>query len=353
MKKEDIKGIVREAMRLRAAEPWKKLNDSQMFGVSMPDGDVWYGCILGNSGMEYGLSIYPREDGLKSFVNSISGILGNPDYKTRHELMCQMSYINISFDDENIGTLLGEWIEAISEALNADNKRIKKKNAWPFLYQIYHGEMYQKGVKPGFEEGTEIMLRAAVEIAAKLKGLRAKEIAALGFKDEYIPVEGGMEIPLLTPNVDGTFKWGMMHTPAIEEQEYEVPEFENEEVISKLKNLRQVALYQCRLIHSPARYGSEEESYYPLVFLMVRAIDEYAVTVMASKGDPTDEFDLLDAIGEQMIKDGFRPKTLTVCDDHTEALLTDFCEKTGIRLNTARNLPSLDSAWAYLLTALR
>lgn len=129
MNKNDILGIVKEAMRLRAAEPWKKLNDSQMFGVAMPDGEIWYGSILGNSGIDYGLSMYPGKDGLCSFVQSIGGSLSILDRKLRHEAMCDMSYINISFGDEYFGTLSKEWIAAISEALKADGTRIKKKNA--------------------------------------------------------------------------------------------------------------------------------------------------------------------------------------------------------------------------------
>lgn len=208
--------------------------------------------------------------------------------------------------------------------------------------------MYQRKVKAGYEEGVVTMLRAALDIAAKVKGLRAKEIAALGFKDEYIPAEGGMEIPLLTPRPDGTFEWSMMQTPAVEEQEFEVPEFDNELLEGKLKNIRPAALYQCRLIHSPAQCGTNEESCYPLMFLMVRAIDEFVIPVMATTGDPMDEFDLLDAIAEKMVSDGFKPKTIEVCDDHTEDFLTDFCEKTSIRINPTRRLPALDSAWSYL-----
>lgn len=54
-----------------------------------------------------------------------------------------------------------------------------------------------------------------------------------------------------------------------------------------------------------------------------------------------------------MTASGTRPSTIYVMEDFTEALLKDFCSKTGIQLKCVKKLKHLQQAWLELSLAMR
>ena len=88
---------------------WKMLWDSEIFAVSLPDGEIGYCSIMGAIGEHCALGLYVGEKGLNSFriVLSGPGMVSELNY---HEFLLSQDCLQCAF--ENRDGLTEEEVEA-------------------------------------------------------------------------------------------------------------------------------------------------------------------------------------------------------------------------------------------------
>ena len=63
--------LIGAALRFRDTELWKRLRESQLFVVKLPDGEMVYCAVMGNKGEYLALGMYKGAEGLSSYFNSL------------------------------------------------------------------------------------------------------------------------------------------------------------------------------------------------------------------------------------------------------------------------------------------
>jgi hypothetical protein len=104
----------------KALQPWKWLDDDQIFAVEDPETDDFIFCsILGSGGMEYGLAAYIGSDGMHFLQNLLSG--KNID----HSLYIQQRCILLSFSNRE------DLSKEDYQLLKDYGRTYRGKNQWP------------------------------------------------------------------------------------------------------------------------------------------------------------------------------------------------------------------------------
>lgn len=339
--------MIYAALRYRIARPWEVLDDSMMYAVALPSGEIGYCCVMGNAGEHFALGFYRGQAGLTTYYNMISGSQIR-DMKTQFESSCTYECINCDFVNASDGELTKSEKEDIRRVASDNGLKMSRPNGWPSFVKMDNG-MDSIGLTDE-KDMSDIAeaLSAGAALAPAVRIMEDSKLLDFGLDGVYPNPKGGKKIPLLTRGEDGSFKWTTTVMPPAAEPEYSIPEYDDDDAADRIKKIQAEGVYQCKLVHMPTKLGNRDSFVYPLILLMVRAMDGYAMPVTGTYKNGIDEFELLDSLGAMMEKSGFRPKSMVVDDPHTEAFLTDFCEKTGIKLTQTKHLRELDDAWTQI-----
>ena len=349
------KELYQLAVEFRKTKLWERLYDSELFAVGMPNGEVGYISVMGMLGEHLALAVYVGEQGLCSY-RLLSGINEHMRDAERIERMMSQDCVMCSFEPK-------------AELRPRDLQEIKEygltfhgKNAYPLL------ERFRPCCSPWYLEGAQdeeylhLGLLAGLEAARRLNGAdiqqdffhtpdpgAAKE--SLGFQ-EGAPY--GRDIPLLTPQADGTFLWSRIALPASVEPTYPSPILTDDLALRKLSKQPKSGIWECGVMmhQEPIALGktdadgnaTEPESapYFPLVLLIVD--HENGMVLHLGFEEPGAGLDgLLDGFAEGISKTSL-PSQVLVRDDRTHALLRSVSEQLGIRLTIVAQLPLLDEA---------
>ena len=327
---------------------WEKLDDSMIFAVTLPNGDLGYCCVMGQNGEHFSLTLYRNATGFSSYLRSVnpSAIQSSTDMFSLFTSMEQIScdFENLSDLDYNAAEK-----EEIKTVAAQNGLKIPRSKGWPSFLQYDAGKII---TPPGESETNDMLeaLSAALDVARIAAEASPEEMAKLGFDSfgDYPSVKGGKLIPLLTRQKDGTYKWDKTPTPAYKDIEYPRVTFNDKKLAERLKALSHSATYQCRLVSVPSPIREGNVTIYPSVLLLVRKTDGYAIPLF-NEGSDTD---LLNQLAEIFTKIGACAAVIELNDKRTSALLTDFCKKAGISIYWQDSTPELDDAVAYFFSMM-
>jgi len=72
-KANDLNFLMKNIKNFTEKTPWEFLGDTDIFGIKFTDEeDIYFCCILGNAGIEYGINIYKGVEGLTSYFDLVS-----------------------------------------------------------------------------------------------------------------------------------------------------------------------------------------------------------------------------------------------------------------------------------------
>jgi len=167
------KKLYQAALKFKSVEPWKWMNDQDLFGVQNPKTEeIGYGCVLGQLGELLALNVYLGSEGLGGYKKVASGKISGRDLS----LIFTQRTLMASFEDRK--SLQKEDLEII------DKLGLKSSGgqAWPAF------RSYRPGFYPWFLTKEEAeFLTLALEQAYSV---------ALRFKNDY---------NLLTPPKQGYY----------------------------------------------------------------------------------------------------------------------------------------------------
>lgn len=342
--------MLKAAFAFRKSELWNELDDSDIFAVTLSNGEVGYCCVMGYNNSQYALGLYVGQNGFKTYLNLIES--ASASYPEMHELAKSFDCINVFFEDgyEDMSFLTEDTKNVIENYAVKNKLIIPSSHGLPIFSRVRPAkvptEIYDSNDAAWITEA----LNAAVEVARKVRTEGVK-VAGFDHGGEYASKEGGKLIPLLTPLPDGQYQWGKIRTPEYIPDTYFNPDYMDDDRLEQLDAIKKKGLWQCRVAHFDAAVRSQIDgiSYFPLsLFAVDRTNGNVPIPIVSLEEEITDETVLLDRFADKMIETGLVPRTIEVNDPRTYALLEDFCVQEGIHLNMVANTPQLDQFILYM-----
>lgn len=313
------------AFAFRKAKLWKYLYDTELFAVSLPNGEIGYCSIMGFLGEHLALALYVGSKGLDSYR-----LLLEPGEKEiaplkAQEFMLSQNCLQCSFESKD--TLAPQELSAARSYAAAHGLTIRGANAFPQLirYQPAHYPW------PISEQGDVALicaaLKAALAVSEKLKHTSKSQ---LGFREG--PAYD-RSVPLLTSSGEG-FAWSLHPLPPKQPVQYSEPALRDELLMMRLKKAKKCrGTWVCDVVMVP-QPGMEHETSSPVFpYTLLTAVCE---TEMALPTEIVPDLEsgagtLLQALGNRMLEHGI-PKEIQVPDERTYALLKDLAAQLKIQM---------------------
>lgn len=344
--------LILAALKLRDAQLWNKLDDAMIFAVKLANGSKGYCCVMGNKGEHFALGLYRGDKGFSTYLKTLNMIDMNP--LDQFETMQTFDCINCDFVAAADPELIKKHKDDVKKIAADNGMKIRRPNGWPCFLRFDNG-----ATRIGLTEKEDISdmtlaLEAAVAVASKVDSESQAKLAKLGLDpdSDYAPLGGGKEIPLLTPEDDGKFKWSKTKTPAFVPDEYEETIYSDLLTAAALQRKQHAGTLQARFIHIPASYGSRENSTFPQILILASKTNDSVLPVMVPEEIPPRQA-FVTELGRLLMNSSSVPTTIEISDNSTQSLLADFCKKSGIKLKRVGQTSSLDKPIAYLFMQMR
>lgn len=317
------------AFSFKSEKLWKKLHDNQIFAVQLSNGEIGYCTVMGSLGQHFALGLYIGEKGYRTYYN-IADITRDTSESDYFEYSISQDCLQCSF--ENKDNMPDAEISSVQAYVKAHNLHLRGANSFPSMICMKPHQM------PWFVKDEkdyvllEEALRAGIAVAEKLKSHNPEELGFSVFSDE---------IPLLVPEKDG-FIWKSCHVPEIMPEVFTSPVL-SDELTEQVNALKKVNKLECKIIHikNPVQDSPEEPPYFPAMLLAMETRNDRFLKNQPVKQYTGNETAVLEDFAMNLIAAKRVPKSISVADDCTEALLSKFCEACDIKLNRVKNFTKL------------
>jgi len=313
------------AFAFRKEKLWKHLYDTELFAVSLPNGEIGYCSVMGFLGEHLALALYVGSKGLDSYRRLLESNTEGMNLLKAQEIAFSQSCLQCSFECKD--ELTPSELSAARSYAARHGVTIRGANAYP-QFLCYRPARYPCAVSR--QKDIELIcaaLEAALAVSEKLEHTGKSQ---LGFQEgpayHYT-------VPLLTPSKEG-FAWSLHPLPPKQPVCYPEPMLQDELLAMRLKKAKKCrTTWMCDLVMLPQPYAEEETSSMVFPYTLVTAIRETGMALpMEIVSDPEGDAEkLLLSLGNQMLEHGI-PKTIQVADERTCALLKNLAELLKIRL---------------------
>ena len=189
------------AFQYRGTKLWKKLYDSDIFAVRLPDGKIGYCTVMGNLGDYIALGLYVEAKGWQSYRQMASMNELHMAPQDLGELLNLQDCMQCLF--ENRAEMDPEDVAEVQANARRLGISLRGRNTYPHFLRFRPGYVpwsIDDEVEQGYMASA---LAAAAEVARRLKKAADKE--ALGLA----PIEEGGQVPLLEPPSEegGGWRW--------------------------------------------------------------------------------------------------------------------------------------------------
>lgn len=319
------------AFDFKQSKIWKKFRDTQLFAVMDQNGGINYCSILGRGGELSALAVYPGTEGLQTYRQVLKepafllGELATSEQLTVQD--CIMLSLNKKID------VHPRNLKVVQSYCKRKGKTLRGKNAYP-AFERFRPSFYPWHLTEESEvEIIRIALEATLCIAERIQNELPE---TLGFFDDVAP---GAVIPLLKKNSKGVFKWEETVLPDEVEPNYPKGFLDDISAAGLKKKRKNHRSWGIHILMYPEAVAAdellsdgmpEEAPFFPYVMLVVDEKQGLVVTasMLETSGMDVQKFsrDLIEAIGQHG-----RPNGFYCIDERTEAFLSDFSAKLGIK----------------------
>lgn len=316
------------AIRFKKTKLWNKLFDTDIFAVKLSNGETGYCSIMGKYGEYHALGLYIGESGLLSFYH-LNATLNEDSREAEFERMLSQDCLQVCF--ENKDELRLADLNSVMDYAERNGVNFRGAYSYPFVLRAkpYCMPWYVTDAK---EYGLLIeAIEAAIFVSEKLKGTQPEK---LGFTGE-------LEIPYIVPK-DGGYDWQTLKRPLEMLEKTPSPELD-EKAVSKLKGLKKLNKWECRVAHirTPVHAVPEEAPYFPAMLIAVECRNDRILPLRPVENYNDNAERVLSDFADALSEYGRLPKTIAVAERRTHNLLSHFCEALGIEL---KMVPSLSKA---------
>lgn len=332
------------------------LADTDVFAVTLSNGETAYCVVMGNGGMHNAFAIYVGSREYNTYLEAYRiGMMG----ENHDDKLSEFQFTSIDFEQDENG------IVCLTE------NEIDKVKAYAFRkgfdYRQYNGLpdfiRYRSGRPPlplaYFKDDTALAIEAlkgAVQMSRWI-GELGTDGAGFATYEKNPSLDGGDVIPLVARDENGKYVLSSTVTPAYQPPVYEAAEFSDTELLSGISGIRKKGVWQCRLgrLTQSVRDGRDvRDCFFPMCLFIADGTGFAIPPVISSKADSnaSNASYFLLLLIHTMEREMTVPHTMEVDDDRTEMLLREFCGKAGIKLKRVKRLPVMDELFAFVNESL-
>lgn len=330
----DWENLYRAAIEFRQIEPWKWMDDSDLFGVQNPeDGEVGYCCVVGALGELLGLIVHLGTEGLKEYLKIQTG----KSPSQGDDILYAQQALVASF--ENKKPLQKPDLEVVKRL----GLKFRGARSWPFF------RSYQPGYYPWYLIRKEILfLTLALQQSADV-ALRFRVNQDL-FRP---PAENHFFVRVAEqngPHLNWRDEW--LPPAPFKKQEFEIP-IPDELRLQRIKRsaLQKEGTWEVDFFHVPLPIEEGLRPFYPYVFL---AVDRNDGLILATHLESPERYRR--EFQNQMLNliEGLKcvPEGVTLNKEEVLRLFEPIASKMGFRLTTVKKFKELGKARRSMETAL-
>ena len=328
------------AFQYKKTKLWKKLYDTQVFAIRLPDGETGYCSVMGMLGEHISLAVYVGKVGFHSFRQLAFQDSWDPMDKDDTMLLFAQDCLQCSFESREF--MREEALEDARRYAKAHKITLRGANAFPQFSQFvpnrypwtYETELDNQRICEA--------LSAGIALAKMLEGGRSARSLGL-----YELQEDTDAIPLLER--DGTaFRITAVSVPPEPEESelYPVPGPMDQATVEKLCGLKKKGILECGIFHlpEPVQDSAGGAPWFPAMMLCVQSRNGMVLPILpAVKYEQRPDL-LRENLFEMLIENKFCPQAVRVADGEARAVLEEFCSRCGVLLTMDANLPGYLSA---------
>ncbi len=335
------------AFAYKKSKLWKRLYDSELFAVRLPNGKTGYCSVMGMLGEHNALGLYIGDRGFESY-RAMSAAAENPfvlEWNGYPDWLMEQDCIQCSFEMKE--ELRDEDLDEAREYARNHGIVLRGANAYPQFTRYTPNRFPWRVDSREDQENICEALEAAIALANML---RVKRKAEIGVQEISEKTE---KIPLLIRDGE-KFKLDSAPIPEPVPETYPAPAPLSDEIIKKIKKLKKQSILECEIIRvgSPVVDEDGGAPWFPTLLLCVESDDGAILPVPPANHFEERPDDLLKNFAQVLLNAGFCPRALKVRNLATRALLEDFRVRTGALLIVDDYLPELDEAKQALLSNL-
>ena len=333
------------AFQYKKTKLWKKLYDSQVFAVRLPDGEMGYCSVMGMLGEHLALAVYIGDRGYQSYRKiAFSGMepMDPEDAAGYPEWLMAQDCLQCTFESREF--MREEDLEEVRRYAKAHKLTLRGPNAFP-QFSKFVPNRYPWTFETELDENRICeALEAAIFLSEALKN---RTPYALGL---YEVEEDTETVPLLERSGD-TFRLDTTPLPPEDEIPCPAPDPVEPEMAERVRALKKKGILECGIVRIPEPVQSSPDSppWFPLLLLCVNSRSGMATPVPPANHFEERPTTLRNNFLEMLLETKSCPKAVKVADQETRALLEDFCTQCGVLLSVSANLPGFQSARDILL----
>lgn len=322
------------AFAYRKTKLWKSLYDSELFAVTLENGQIGYCVVMGYLGEHIALALYIGDKGLANYRALQDMHREDVNMLKEHEFMLSQNCLQCVFASKD--ELFPQELDGVRAYAASHRLTLRGAKAFP-QFISYRQAQYPWPVTEENEERQLIeVLEAALEVSRQVNA-SGKE--SLGFAQGPV---FDRAIPLLARTADG-FVWSSHPLPPRQPPRYPEPALQDELLTARLKKQKKNGeCWLCDVVMLPMP-ASEEEGMRPVFPYFLLAADGDG---MLLKTDIVPSYEeevesILQSLGKQMLERGL-PRQIVVVDQRTLSLLKHLTETLKIKLTLQEDNEELD-----------
>lgn len=311
------------AKEFKLAEPWNWLYDTDLVCVENPaDKTIGYCSVMGRGGEHFALGVYLGDDGIIKFNKIVSGGDDLPMYLFFNMQNCLMC----SFMDRD-------------QLDSSDRMQIKQlgfsfrgRNAWPGFRR------YEPGYFNDHVDDEECVFLT--------QAIRQTIIAVNEIRTGIAPVdfEKGKTIIRYLDEKSGEWRTRVFRIK-IPVVMYKPVVIQDDLMIQKMKRSRKInESYEVDIFYwpSPVKSKNGGRSFYPRAFILAGHNNGLVLDYKLFEDISDDAEVAIELILNAIVENGL-PNEILVRNDAMYAMLSDLCNKLGVRLRKVRKLRGIDN----------
>ena len=324
--------LYKTAADFREIEPWKWVEETDLFGVQDPvTGEVGYCCVMGELGEVLGMAVYLGTRGLNAYRMIRDEVITLED----SDFMFVQDCLLVSF--ENKSALDKEDRDLIRQL----GVKAKGKRAWPMFRR------HEPGYFPWFLEPEDVqfltlVLQQAIEVSLRLKD------------DKKLLNQPGEDLYLVRTYRKGAEQWedAWLTPEPLPEKALRAVKLDDLALQRIKKNVRpSTAAWEIDFFHVPAPVDEGGRPFYPYSILIVDKESGFILDAYISEREKAlPEF--VDRLLACFEKNRMVPAELLVKRQEVADLFFPLADKLEIRLRKVDKLPALEEARSSMETDL-
>ena len=340
------KELIALALQFKKEKLWKKIFDSEIFALTLSNGQIGYCSISGRYGTHFSLTLYYKGDSLDNLR-----CFAKPQSKSREgnaleklERMSLRDCLQISL--ENKSELSDVELIPLYTYAQENGIEFRGRSAFP---KFWHFIPRQNPTHILTQEETDFLCQALRASLAVSKQLETFKPTQCGFSQNYEP---NTRIPFLQLETNGHYIWGTLELPPTQPINLPSPTLSDELLAARIKRKKitsdviavELNIFPTLVYDDDA--PDDDVPIYPY-FLVVynTTTDEILPTPFARFLENNEE--LIDGLA-QFFLENRKPRLIIVRDQRTRIYLENFAKQLKIPLEKRDQIPIMDIVIDYI-----